>query len=148
MMRTLLVVLVVFCFVTPPSAQSRRTIDRAVEVEVMQLLDAFFDAFNRSDLVAQERMMHFPHYRLAGGLMTVLERPGTQSRIVPLEQEWHHTKWDRREVVGWSNEKIHVNAQFTRYRKDGTPISSFESLYVLTKEDGRWGIKMRSSFAP
>ena len=147
-MRILFVVLVVFCLVSPYSAQGRRTIDRAVEVEVMQVLDAFIGAFNSRDLEAQERVMHFPHYRLAGGLMTVLERPGTESRIVPLEQEWHHTKWDRREVIGWSDEKVHVNTQFTRYRNDGTPTSSFESLYVLTKEDGRWGIKTRSSFAP
>ena len=38
--------------------------------------------------------------------------------------------------------------QFTRYRKDDTPIASYESLYVVTKEQGRWAIKMRSSFVP
>jgi len=29
-----------------------------------------------------------------------------------------------------------------------TPIASYESLYVVTKEQGRWAIKMRSSFVP
>ena len=38
--------------------------------------------------------------------------------------------------------------QFTRYRSDGSVIASYESLYVLTYEVGRWGIKLRSSFAP
>ena len=34
------------------------------------------------------------------------------------------------------------------YRKDGSIIGSFESLYVVTKEQGRWGVKLRSSMAP
>ena len=51
-------------------------------------------------------------------------------------------------IVGWSSEKVHVDTQFTRYRKDDTPIASCESLYVVTKEQGRWAIKMRSSFVP
>ena len=64
------------------------------------------------------------------------------------DPDWHHTKWDRCDIVGWSNEKVHVDTQFTRYRKDDTPIASYESLYVVTKEQGRWAIKMRSSFVP
>ena len=51
-------------------------------------------------------------------------------------------------IVGWSSEKVHVDTQFTRYRKDDTPIASYESLYVVTKEQGCWAIKMRSSFVP
>ncbi len=31
-------------------------------------------------------------------------------------------------------------------REDSDVIGSFESLYILAKENGRWGIKMRSSF--
>jgi hypothetical protein len=41
-----------------------------------------------------------------------------------------------------------VDTLFLRYRADGSLIGSFESLYVLTKEQGRWGVKLRSSFAP
>jgi hypothetical protein len=44
--------------------------------------------------------------------------------------------------------EVHVDTLFTRYRTDGSVIGSFESLYVVTKEQGRWGIKLRSSMAP
>ena len=31
---------------------------------------------------------------------------------------------------------------------DGSVIGVYESLYILTKVDGRWGIQARSSFGP
>ena len=33
-------------------------------------------------------------------------------------------------------------------RADGSEIAACDSLYVMTLQDGRWGIKGRSSFAP
>ena len=62
------------------------------------------------------------------------------------ESGWDHTRWSRRRIVHISASKAHVDAEFTRYRKDGPVIGVFESLYILTHENGRWGIKMRSSF--
>jgi hypothetical protein len=55
----------------------------------------------------------------------------------------------RRNIIGWSRENVHVDTQFTRYRKDDTPIASYESLYVVTKEQGHWAIKIdRASRRP
>ena len=53
---------------------------------------------------------------------------------------------DRR-VVHVGPTKVHIDTQFTRYREDGSVIATYESLYIVTLEDGRWGVKMRSSFA-
>jgi len=122
-----------------------------VESEVMRLLDDYMNAWNRKDLVAWERTFHFPHYRLDSGKMTVLDRPGLQdaTRVWgSAGSDWHHSRWDRRRIIHLSPDKVHVDTKFTRCRADGSVISSFESLYILTKEDGRWGVKMRSSFAP
>jgi hypothetical protein len=80
--------------------------------------------------------------------MTVIQDLANQPRIGPLETEWHHTKSDSIRIVGWSDKKIHANIYFTRFREDESSISSFYALYIITKEDGKWGIKMRSSFAP
>lgn len=60
---------------------------------------------------------------------------------------WHHSQWDRRKIIHGTAEKIHVDTKFTRYRADGTVIGSYESLYILTFEKGRWGVKLRSSYA-
>ena len=126
---------------------------RQVEREVMSVLDAFFDAFNRQDARAEERSYHFPHYRLASGRMSVFDAPGAETEAwmnttykTLRESGWDRTAWTRRRIVHISDSKAHVDTEFTRYRKDGSVIGSFESLYIVTKEGGRWGIKMRSSF--
>ncbi|MGH9845390.1 MAG: hypothetical protein ACREEM_42295 [Blastocatellia bacterium] len=69
------------------------------------------------------------------------------ARIWQAITDWHHSRWDRRRIVHAAADKIHVDTKFTRYRADGSRIGSYESLYILTKEDGRWGVKLRSSFA-
>lgn len=121
-----------------------------IESEVMRLLDDYMSAWNRKDLAAWERTFHFPHYRLASGKMNMLDRPGLQdaTRVwASAGSDWHHSKWDRRRIVHSSPDKVHVDTKFTRCRADGSVIGSFQSLYIVTKEDGRWGVKMRSSFA-
>jgi hypothetical protein len=82
--------------------------------------------------------------------MTVLERQGLQNPALwetMAKDGWHHSKWDRRRIIHTSDNKVHVDTKFTRYREDGTKIGSYESLYIVTKENGQWGVKMRSSFA-
>jgi hypothetical protein len=121
-----------------------------VEAEVMKLLDDYMSAWNRKDMIEWERTFHFPHYRLASGKMTVLERPGLQKPALwatMANDGWHHSKWDHRRIIHTSDNKVHVDAKFTRYRADGTKLGSYESLYIMTKENGQWGVKMRSSFA-
>jgi hypothetical protein len=122
-----------------------------VEREVMRVLDDYMTAWNQKDLAAWESTFHFPHYRLAGGRMAVLERAGLQDATQVWRaagSDWHHSRWDRRRIIHSSPDKVHVDTKFTRCRADGSVIGSFDSLYILTKEEGRWGVKMRSSFAP
>ena len=137
----------------PQGTSVDASFDRAATArEVQQVLDAFMEAFNRIDVAAWERTFHFPHYRLASGDMSVLEQPGQQDASElrrRLEASgWQHSAWERREIVHLSADKAHVDTRFVRYRADGSVLAAFDSLYVLTKEDGRWGVKLRSSFAP
>jgi hypothetical protein len=130
---------------------SPERIDPTLEAAAMKLLDEYMATWNSKDVTAWERTFHFPHYRLASGKMTLLDRPGQQNEArlwqTMASSGWHHSKWDRRRIVHASADKIHVDTKFTRYRADNSAIGSYESLYILTKEDGRWGVKLRSSFA-
>ena len=47
-----------------------------------------------------------------------------------------------------SREGVHIDTRFTRYRADGSVLVSYDSLYIVTKQSGRWGVLARSSFAP
>ena len=137
-----------------PAATPQSTYDlRQVEREVMSVLDAFIDAFKHQDAVAEERTYHFPHYRLANGVMSAWNAPGAETEAwmngtyrTLRESGWDHSSWTRRQVVQASDSKAHIATEFARYRKDGSVIVQQQSLYIVTKENGRWGIKMRSSF--
>ena len=137
----------------PQGTSADASFDRtAAAREVQEVLDAFMEAFNRLDVAAWERTFHFPHYRLASGDMSVLDQPGQQDgselRRRLEASGWHHSAWERREIVHLSADKAHVDTRFVRYRADGSVLAAFDSLYVLTKKEGRWGVKLRSSFAP
>ena len=129
--------------------KSNDRVNPQLAAEAMKLLDEYMNGWNQRDMVAWERTFHFPHYRLASGKMSVLERPGLQdaTKVYAAIPDWHHSKWDRRRIIHATPDKIHVDTQFTRYRADGSNIGTYESLYILTKENGRWGVKLRSSFA-
>jgi hypothetical protein len=116
-----------------------------------QCLDDFMAAFNAHDLVAWEKTFNFPSVRLASNTLVLIDKPGwhppdtfTRGAL----KEWHHSAWERREVIHAGREKVHFDTRFVRYRADGSVIGHFDSIYVVTSENGHWGVKLRSSFAP
>jgi hypothetical protein len=139
---------------SPVAAGSQVRFDRTqVEREVMSVLDAFMAAFNRQDAQAEADTYHFPHFRLANDQMSAWSGPGAEIEAwmngtykTLRDSGWDHSSWTRRRIIHIFDSKAHVDTEITRYRKDGTVIASIESLYIVTKEAGRWGIKMRSSF--
>jgi hypothetical protein len=113
-------------------------------------LDAFMAAFNARDLAAFERTFNFPSVRLASNTLAIIE-PGYHKQEMfdrGALKDWHHSAWERRAVIHAGPDKVHLDTRFTRYRADGSIIGSFDSIYVVTCENGHWGIKARSSFAP
>jgi len=115
-----------------------------------QCLDDFMAAFNARDLIAFEKTFNFPSVRLASNTLTVIEPGYHKSEMLARGalKDWHHSAWERRVVIHAGDDKVHLDTRFTRYRADGSVIGSFDSIYVVTKENGHWGIKARSSFAP
>ena len=127
------------------------TADHAAGIAAAQkCLDDFMAAFNARDLTAFEKTFNFPSVRLASNTLVIIEpgyhKPGMFERGALAD--WHHSAWERREVIHAGADKVHIDTRFTRYRADGSAIGSFDSIYVVTCEDGHWGIKARSSFAP
>lgn len=117
----------------------------------MACLDDFMAAFNARDRDAFEKTFNFPSVRLASNTLVIIDKPGWH----PLDmftrgalKEWHHSAWAHRKVIHAGSDKVHFDTRFTRYRADGSVIGHYDSIYVVTCEDGHWGIKARSSFAP
>ena len=116
----------------------------------LKLLDEFMAAFNARDVEAFEATFNFPSIRLASGKLVTLNKGDmTADRFTTgALAEWDHSAWERREIIHAGADKVHVDTRFTRYRKDGSVIGGFDSVYVITQENGHWGVKIRSSFAP
>jgi hypothetical protein len=114
------------------------------------VLDAFMAAFNARDIPAFEATFNFPSVRLASqGLVNLNAGDMTAERFsTGALAEWDHSAWDRRAVIHAGADKVHIDTRFTRYRKDDSVIGGFDSVYVITRQDGHWGVKIRSSFAP
>jgi len=116
----------------------------------MQVLDDFMTAFNARDVEAFEKTFNFPSIRLASGKLITLNKGDMMPErfTTGALAEWDHSAWERRKIIHAGEDKVHVDTRFTRYRKDGSVIGGFDSIYVITKENGHWGVKIRSSFAP
>ena len=127
-----------------------QTENAAAIAAATKCLDDFMAAFNARDLEAFEATFNFPSVRLASNTLALIERgyhkPEMFSRGAL--KEWHHSAWERRAVIHAGPDKVHFDTRFTRYRADGSVIGGFDSIYVVTCENGHWGVKARSSYAP
>lgn len=115
-----------------------------------KVLDDFMAAFNARDIAAWQKTFNFPSIRFHSNTVSIIDEnfhtPDMFSRGALAE--WDHSAWDRREIIHAGKDKVHIDTKFTRYRKDGSIINSFDSIYIVTCENGHWGVKGRSSYAP
>ncbi|MDE0827579.1 MAG: hypothetical protein OSB03_00085 [Vicinamibacterales bacterium] len=125
----------------------------ASENAAMGVLDAFMTAFNARDDAAMCGTFHYPHVRFASGAVRsyeTFEDCVDQFDFVRFAERfgWDHSAWDRRTVVQAYPDKVHVVVIFSRYNATDERLTQFDSLYIVTRIDNRWGIRSRSSFAP
>lgn len=115
----------------------------------LEVLDRHISALNAGDAAALAETLHFPHYRLAGACMQVWERPDSYLKDFSSRagNDWHHSAWEFRKAIAASTDKVHVDAQFARYRADGSVLGRYRSLWVVSRIEGRWAAQLRSSFA-
>src|SRR4029079_17715052 len=115
-----------------------------------RVLDAFMAAFNARDIPAFEATFNFPSVRLASNPLVGLHKGDMKPArfTTGALAEWDHSAWERRDVIHAGADKVHIDTRFTRYRKDGSVIGGFDSIYVITCENGHWAVKARSSYAP
>jgi hypothetical protein len=57
---------------------------------------------------------------------------------------WHHTAYQEKQVVLVSPRKVHLLVTYSRNRADGSIITEHRNVWIVTWQDGHWGIKQRS----
>jgi hypothetical protein len=121
------------------------------EGAALACLDEFMVAWNARAVAAWAATFNYPSVRIASGRVVLIEsaashRADTFERMAAAG--WHHSAWDRRAIINSSDDKVHFDTRFTRYREDGSVIGHYDSIYIVSKQDGHWGVQGRSSFAP
>lgn len=124
----------------------------AVQMQCNEVLDAFMEALNAHDATMMDACMHFPHTRFAGHTSTVYEAAGSNPmdlfERLQADDAWSYSRWESRELIQHNESKAHVALSYTRFRADHSVIGVYDSLYIMTRINGRWGIQARSSFGP
>jgi hypothetical protein len=134
-----------------PDGRREQVTEHVSEIAAaMKVLDDFMVAFNTRDVEAFEATFNFPSVRLASNTLRIIEKGDHKPEMFGTGAlaEWDRSAWERRDVIHSGADKVHIDTRFTRYRADGSVIGGFDSVYVVTCQDGHWGVKIRSSYAP
>lgn len=110
-------------------------------------IETFTARFNGMDLAGMDALLHFPHVVLDAGKLVVWDRPG-QHGVTFFDElratGWHRTMYRRKEVVLATPTKAHFLVEYSREDTEGNVRSTHHNLWIVTFEDERWGIKLRS----
>ena len=122
--------------------------DRAVAA-AKAVMQAHITALNSRDQAAIAAKLHFPHVRLSGTTLKIWDSEDTYFAdfLARAGGDWHHSAFADIRMLRAAADKVHLDAEIRRFAADGSLITSFRSLWVITCEAGRWAAKMRSSFA-
>lgn len=123
------------------------------EAAARATMDEFLSAFNARDEVRWADTLLFPHVRIASNGLNVAESKQAFVANTDLEQfaidnDWDFSEWDSIETIHAGPDKVHFKVVFSRFNPQGERYVTFDSLYILQKIEGKWGIRARSSFAP
>ena len=135
----------------PVSADNTQQHSAAVAA-AQKVLDTFMTTFNRRDMKSWAATLNYPHVRFASGEVKVWETENEFNKTPPFKAlakiGWDHSHWLARDVVMSSPAKVHIATTFERFDQNNESIGVYQSLYIVTRVKGEWGIQSRSSLAP
>ena len=122
------------------------------EAEARAALDEYFRSWNAADNEAVARASNFPRVSVGGnGQVVARETPdeiATDFELLRQAQGWDHSSLDLVDAVHVSEDKVHFRIVFSRRHADGAPYSTVPALYVITKQNGHWGLQLQSLMPP
>ncbi len=118
------------------------------EASARKAVDDFFASFNARDEEGAKKCLHYPHVHITGTETRMFNNPeeldlGFGHLIA--SEGWHHSTLDSCTVRQNGEDKIHLEIRFSRYNAEGIRYATFQSIWIVTRTDGHWGIQCRSS---
>ena len=110
------------------------------------------EGFNKRNKEITIEYLHFPHVRLWENKFSIFEDAeaflkGYDIQTENLKKEgWDHTVTLDIKAVQSEEQKVHLLLHQSRRNKEGKEYHNFQTLWILTKINDKWGIQFRSSF--
>ena len=117
------------------------------------VIKRYLEAFNARDEEAMVATFHFPHVRVGGGAARVSKSAGDYMDAFDFDAfaerlGWERSEWDTVEAIQVGARGVNLAITGTRYGPGATRIHSFDAIYLITEQDGRWGIRAGSGMSP
>lgn len=121
--------------------------DSAAISAAIATVEAFTAAFNACDPSGMDAVLHFPHLILTDEELIVWKTPGQlpEAYFEDLQAAgWKRSTYHSKRAVLTSHRKVHLLIEYSRDDAEGRPLSHHANLWIVTFEQGRWGVKQRS----
>ncbi len=126
---------------------------KATASAAIAAVERYLAAFNARDEEAMVAALHFPHVRVGVGRATVRESAAEYMEGFDFDAfaerlGWERSEADSMEAIQVGARGVNVAVRITRYGAGGARIHTFDTIYQVTEQDGRWGIRAGASIAP
>jgi hypothetical protein len=116
-------------------------------------VERYLDAFNARDEEAMVAALHFPHVRVGVGRASVRESAAEYMEGFDFDAfaerlGWERSEADSMEAIQVGARGVNVAVRITRYGEGDATIHTFDTIYLVTEEDGKWAIRAGASIAP
>jgi len=97
--------------------------------------------------------MHFPHIRISGRNKIqiwssrddqISRHDGMSERLYA--EDWVETITSDLRAVREGPDKVHLAMKQYRRNRDGMDYNIFDTLWIFTRENGKWGVRFRPSY--
>jgi hypothetical protein len=92
-------------------------------------------------------VLHYPHVHIVGSEIKVWNQPSEfdiDFELLADAEGWHHSTLDLCVMKQSSEDKVHFEVQYSRRKADSVRYATYQSLWIVTRKEGRWGIQCRS----
>jgi len=124
----------------------------AGEAAARAALDEYIEAWNAGDNEALARVSSFPRLSIGQAGQIVVRQTSdeieTDFELLRQAEGWDHTTLDLVEAVHVAPDKVHYRVVSSRRRSDGSAYRTGPALYIVTRQNGRWGLQLQSILPP
>ena len=120
------------------------------EEKARKTIENYIEAFNAQELPAMLDSLNFPFSWIINNTVRPVQKASEfKSPTEALIKEgWHHTVLDLVEPVQVWDKKAHFKVQYSRLKADGTKYMTHEALWIVTTDEGHWGVQCMSLYIP